>query len=83
MRKKDRLINAHEFLPDGRVVRSARPYRVHVCAVGTMAEVVAEPFPDDPPAPPGTPDAAFDGCVRGPVSGAWLVDNPGRQQIGS
>ena len=57
------------------------PYKIHVCAVGTMAEVVADPFPDDPPIPDDTPSEALDSIVRGKL--AWLVDNPGRQQTGS
>eukprot|EP00928_Gymnodinium_smaydae_P027264 TRINITY_DN21134_c0_g4_i1.p1 TRINITY_DN21134_c0_g4~~TRINITY_DN21134_c0_g4_i1.p1 ORF type:complete len:1590 (+),score=298.91 TRINITY_DN21134_c0_g4_i1:701-4771(+) len=46
-----------------------------------MEEVVADPFPNDPPLPHDVPAETFEQCVHGRV--AWLVDNPGRQQIGS
>jgi len=81
MKKKDRMLNKIEFLPNGRVTQCMRKYKIHVCAVGTMEEVLGDPFPDDPPIPEDTPETALEGTVRGAI--AWLVDNPGRQQIGS
>jgi len=81
VKKKDRLLNKVEFTPDGRVVKCRRPFKIHVCAVGTMEEVIENPFPDDPPLPENLPAESLESCVHGRLS--WLVDNPGRQQIGS
>jgi ankyrin repeat protein len=44
-------------------------------------QVIADPFPNDPPIPEDVPAKELESTVRGPL--AWLVDNPGRQQIGS
>jgi len=81
MAKKDRVLNTVEFKPGGRVVKCTRKYRLHLCAAGTMEEVIQDPFPNDPPIPEDVPKDSLAQCVRGRV--AWLVDNPGRQQIGS
>jgi ankyrin repeat protein len=81
MRKKDKILNKIQFAPGGRVVANRRGYKIHVCAVGTMAEVIANPYPHDPPIPEDTPEELLEGTVSGPLS--WLLDNPGRQQIGS
>ena len=80
-KKKDKILNGVQFLPDGRVVKNRRPYKLHICASGTMSEVIDDPFPDDPPVPDDVPSETFESCVRGRLS--WLVDNPGRQRIGS
>lgn len=80
-KKKDKILNAIEFLPDGRVVANRKDYKIHVCAVGSIDEIVVDPFPDDPPIPDDVPKEALEVTVRGTLS--WLVDNPGRQQIGS
>ena len=81
MRKKDRIMNTVEIKRNGEVSKSRRSYKIHVCAVGTMDEVIADPFPSDPPIPDDLPSETLEMLVRGEVS--WLVDNPGRQQIGS
>ena len=81
MRKKDRIMNTVEIKRNGEVSKSRRSYKIHVCAVGTMEEVTADPFPSDPPIPDDLPSDTLEMLVRGEVS--WLVDNPGRQQIGS
>jgi ankyrin repeat protein len=81
MKKKDKILNKIEILPNGKVDKCRRPYKVHVCAVGTMEEVIADPFPDDPLIPDDVPPEALEATVRGRLS--WLLDNPGRQQIGS
>jgi len=80
-RTKDRLLNKIKFAPDGRVVKSSRGFKIHVCAVGTMEEVIADPFPDDPPFPNDVDSEALETAVYGKLT--WLKDNPGRQQIGS
>uniref|UniRef100_A0A7S3QAV0 Ankyrin repeat protein n=1 Tax=Chaetoceros debilis TaxID=122233 RepID=A0A7S3QAV0_9STRA len=81
MKKKDKLLNKLQFKENGEVTASTRPYKIHVCATGTMEEVIANPFPDDPPLPKDVPSDELESMVYGEVS--WLVDNPGRQQIGS
>lgn len=81
MQKKDHALNSVEFRPGGRVVKSTRKYKIHVCACGSMPDVIADPFPNDPAIPATVDPKSLAQCVRGPVS--WLVDNPGRQQIGS
>lgn len=80
-KKKDAILNRIEILPNGHVIKCRRSYKIHVCAVGSMEEVIADPFPDDPPIPDDAPAESLQGTVRGKLS--WLVDNPGRQQIGS
>lgn len=80
-KKKDEILNKVEFLPNGQVIGSRRPYKLHVCAIGTMAEVIEDPFPNDAPIPDDVSPEALDGAVRGRIT--WLVDNPGRQRIGS
>jgi len=81
MRKKDHVLNTVEFLAKGRVAKCTRKYKIHVCASGTMSQVIDNPFPNDPAIPESVPSESLSQCVRGRVS--WLVDNPGRQQIGS
>eukprot|EP00930_Biecheleria_cincta_P036665 TRINITY_DN25130_c0_g2_i1.p1 TRINITY_DN25130_c0_g2~~TRINITY_DN25130_c0_g2_i1.p1 ORF type:complete len:1765 (-),score=415.36 TRINITY_DN25130_c0_g2_i1:94-5325(-) len=83
MAKKDRVLNSVEFKPGGRVVKCTRKYKVHICAAGLMTEVIQDPFPNDPPIPDDVPKESLEQTVRGPVRKSWLVDNPGRQQIGS
>jgi hypothetical protein len=39
MAKKDKILNKIEFLSNGKVIPCRRPYKIHVCAVGTMEEV--------------------------------------------
>jgi len=81
VKKKDRLLNKMEFFSDGRAIKNRRSYKIHLCAVGTMAEVIEDPFPNDPPIPEETPMEELEPTIRGRVT--WLVDNPGRQRIGS
>lgn len=81
MSRKDHALNTVEFLPGGRVGKCTRKYKVHVCAVGTMPEVIEDCWPSDPPIPADVPQQSLDQCVHGRVK--WLADNPGRQQIGS
>ena len=75
MKKKDKFLNKLQFKENGEVTASTRPYKIHVCATGTMEEVIANPFPNDPPLPKDLPSDELESMVYGEVS--WLVDNPG------
>lgn len=81
MLKKDKILNNIEILPNGKVIKCRRAYKVHVCAIGTMEEIINDPFPDDPPLPDKISEEDLQSMVVGRLT--WLVDNPGRQQIGS
>ena len=76
MRKKDKVLNKVQFKENGEVTASTRPYKIHVCAMGTMEEVIKDPFPNDPPLPQDLTEDELDSMVYGEVS--WLVDNPGK-----
>lgn len=79
MRKKDKFLNQVPFKRNGEVTSSERTYKIHVCAIGTMEEVISDPFPNDPPLPKNIPSDKLDSMVYGEVS--WLVDNPGEQTL--
>jgi len=74
MKKKDNALNGEWFAKD-------RPYYLHPCFYGTMAEVIRDCSPDDPPIPDSVPIEKIRRFVRGPLT--WLEDDPGRQDIGS
>ena len=57
------------------------PHQVHLCAVGSIDEMIADPYAAEPPLPPSVPAEEIDAMVRGPLG--WLIDNPGRQHVGS
>lgn len=91
MYDKDQILNAEWFAP-------GRGYHTHPCFFGTMHEVIRDCCPDCPPMPEAGAlgDDGEDGSggqkakrtateedpwVRGPLT--WIVDDPGRQSIGS
>lgn len=75
IKRKDVKMNKYDIKENGEVTASKRKYKLHLCAVGTMEEVIADPFPNDPPLPKDLPTETLENIVRGEVS--WLVDNPG------
>ena len=68
MHKKDKILNKYEFKSDGTVVDSTRSYKIHLCAVGTMEEVMKDPFPEDPPLPDDLPSETLENLVYGKVT---------------
>lgn len=83
IRKKEKILNKLEYTSTGRFVKRKAVYPIHLCAVGhDMDDIIHNPFPDDPPLPlANIPAETLETMVYGAV--AWLVDNPGRQRIGS
>lgn len=67
MKKKDKIMNSIEIKPNGEVTKNKRKYKIHVCAVGTMEEVIANPFPDDPKLPDDLPQESREILVHGEV----------------
>ena len=68
-------MNKYDIKENGEVTASKRKYNLHLCAVGTMEEVIKDPYPDDPHLPKDLPTETLESIVYGEVS--WLVDNPG------
>ena len=60
-------MNSIEIKPNGEVTKKKRKYKIHVCAVGTMEEVIANPFPDDPKLPDDFPEESREMLVYGDV----------------
>eukprot|EP00854_Cymbomonas_tetramitiformis_P018187 gene18187-21666_t len=74
MHTKDYILNSPWFAKE-------RRHHIHPCFFGTMPEVLKDCCPNDPPIPDDVNPEELEAFVRGKLT--FLVDNPGRQMIGS
>lgn len=58
-----------------------KSYHTHPCFIGALKDIVKDCCGSCPPVPPSISPEDLEAFVSGPLK--WVVDNPGRQRIGS
>ena len=74
MHSKDLVLNADWY-------EKHKPYHMHPCFLGKVSDVIKDCCGSCPPLPATVPPEEVEHFVSGPLK--WIVDNPGRQRIGS